>query len=86
MAQVVYLLSALTSLACAVLLIRGYLKTRVRFLLWSGMCFVGITLNNVLLYIDLIIIPTGPDLSMWRSIPALIGLLLLIYGMIWDAK
>ena len=49
MIQLVYLLCALTSLACAVLLLRGYFRTRVRLLLWSGLCFVGLALNNALL-------------------------------------
>lgn len=83
MAESVYFLSALTSLACALMLFRGYLRNRTALLLWSSLCFVGLTLNNFLLYIDLVIVPDF-DLSLWRSVFALSGLMLLIYGLIWD--
>lgn len=83
MAGVIYILCAATSLACTVLLLRAYGKSRVRLLFWSGLCFMGLALNNALLFIDLIILPNR-DLLILRSTPALIGLLLLIYGLIWD--
>jgi hypothetical protein len=85
MATVIYLLCALTSLACAVLLLRGYARNRVRLLLWVGLCFVGLTLNNVLLLVDLRVVPSM-DLSLWRSLPALAGLMLLIYGLVWETS
>lgn len=85
MFQAVYILCAATSLACAVLLLRGYLKNRTRLLLWSGLCFVGLALNNLLLFIDLVVVPTV-DLSLWRGLSALAGLLLLIYGLVWDSR
>ena len=85
MATVIYLLCALTSLACAVLLLRGYARNGVRLLLWVGLCFVGLTLNNVLLVIDLRVVPSL-DLSLWRSLPALAGLMLLIYGLVWETS
>lgn len=85
MATAVYILCALTSLACAVLLLRGYRHSRVRLLFWSGLCFVGLALNNFMLIVDLEIFP-DVDLSVIRSLPALAGLGLLIYGMIWDSK
>jgi hypothetical protein len=83
MAEIVYILSALTSLACALMLFRGYVKNRTRFLLWSSLCFIGLTLNNLLLFVDLVLVP-GVDLSLWRSLAALMGLSLLLYGLIWD--
>lgn len=83
MAETVYILSAMTSLACALMLFRGYLRSQTRFLLWSSLCFIGLTLNNFLLFIDLVIVPQT-DLSMWRSMTALGGLALLLYGLIWD--
>ena len=85
MATVVYALCALTSLACAVLLLRGYASSRVRLLLWSGLCFAGLALNNILLFVDLRVVPEV-DLSVWRSIPAVIGVALLLYGLVWDAQ
>ncbi len=82
-ANIVYILCALTSISCAVLLLRGYAASRVRMLLWSGLCFSFLSLNNILLVIDLTFLPEV-DLSTVRSIPAIIGLCLLLYGFIWD--
>lgn len=84
MTQLVYALCALTSLACAVLLLRGFFRTRVRLLLWSGLCFVGLTLNNTLLVLDENTFVT--DLSNLRTLPALAGVTLLVYGLIWDSR
>jgi hypothetical protein len=85
MAEAVYLLCALASLACAVLLWRGYRRSRARLLLWSSLCFAGLTANNVLLFVDKVMIP-DMNLSLWRSSAALAGVLLLIYGLIWDTE
>ena len=85
MAEWVYALCTFTSTACAVLLLRGYQRSRLRLLFWAGLCFVGFALNNILLFIDLIVLPTQIDLSVWRTVPAVIGVLLLLYGLIWEA-
>ncbi len=84
MALAVYLLCAATSLACAVLLWRGYRQSRARLLLWSALCFVGFFLNIVLLVIDVQLV-RELDLSVWRSLPAAAGLACLIYGLVWEA-
>ena len=84
-AIVVYILCAATSGLCAVLLLRGYVKSRARLLFWSGLCFVGFALNNVLLIVDVHVVP-AIDLSVWRTIPALIGISLLIYGLVWETR
>ena len=85
MATAVYLLCALTSLACAILLLRGYRQRGVRLLLYSGLAFVGFTLGNAMLVVDVVMVPTV-DLALFRSLPVLFGLLVLIYGLVWDAK
>jgi hydrogenase/urease accessory protein HupE len=85
MAMAVYVLCALTSLACAVLLLRGWSQRRVRLLLWSGLAFVGFALGNGLLVVDTLIGP-AVDLSLLRSLPVLLGLMVLLYGLVWDAK
>lgn len=85
MIDTVYVLCALTSLACAVLLLRGYFRTHVRLLLWSGLCFVGLALNNALLVIDVMSTPLA-DMSGWRTLPALAGVALLLYGLVWDSR
>lgn len=76
---------AVTSLACTALLLRGYKDTKVRLLFWSGLCFLGLTLDNVLLYVDLIVVP-DVDLSIWRKVPGLIAISVLVFGLIWDSK
>lgn len=86
MAAAVYVLCALTSLACAVLLLRGYRHRGVRLLLWSGLAFIGFTVGNVMLVVDRIVVGPGLDLSLWRSLPVLAGLTVLIYGLVWDTR
>ena len=83
MVTAVYGLCALSSLACAVLLLRGFLRTRVKLLLWSGLCFTGLAANNVILFVDLRVVPEF-DLSVWRTLPAVIGVAFLLYGLVWD--
>ena len=83
--MIIYLAAVFTSLACMVLLVREYLRTRVRLLLWSALCFVGLTLNNVFLFADLVILPSV-DLRLARLAAALIGMLFLLYGFIWEAE
>ena len=79
------LLAVLTSLACMVLLFRGYSTSGLRLLLWSGLCFVFLSLNNVFLFIDLV---TGPELDFrpYRISAALVGVLFLLYGFVWEAE
>jgi hypothetical protein len=84
-AAAVYVLCALTSLACAILLLRAYQTRGVRLLLWSGLAFVGFTAGNMMLVMDRIVIGPEVDLSIWRSLPVLAGLAVLIYGLVWDA-
>jgi hypothetical protein len=85
MTTAIYLLCVLTSAACAFLLLRGYSRSRVPLLLWSGLCFTGLALNNVLLVIDTRVVPTI-DLSVWRTLPALLGVGCLLYGLVWDRR
>jgi Family of unknown function (DUF5985) len=85
MATVIYTLDALTALLCTMLLLRGYLGSRYRLLLWSGLCFAGLTFNNILLVLDKIILP-AIDLSPWRAAVALTAMAILLYGMIWDSE
>jgi hypothetical protein len=79
------LLAAITSLACMVLLFRGYAATGVRLLLWSALCFVCLTLNNSLLFVDLVVFP-GLDLRGYRLAASLAGVLFLLYGFLWEAE
>jgi hypothetical protein len=82
MAETVYILCTLTSLGCAALLFRGYRRSRTVLLFWSSVCFVGLGLNNALLFVDLIILPDEIDLSIPRGLVALGSLLLFVWGLI----
>jgi hypothetical protein len=85
MGPAVYVLSALIRASCAILLLRGYRRSRQRLLLWSGLCFLALTLSSVLLFLDLVIF-TQIDLYIWRLLVAAIGMLLLLYGLIWEGE
>lgn len=81
-----YLMAALTSLGCMVLLFRGYARTGARLLLWSALCFVALSVNNILLFLDFIVFPTQLDLRLYRLLAALAGVLFLLYAFIWEAE
>ncbi len=85
MAEAVYILCALTSLMCAVLLLRAWRSSRLRLLLWSSLCFAGLAVNNLVLLLDLVIFP-GVDMSVVRSITALASVSILLFGLIWDGQ
>jgi uncharacterized protein DUF5985 len=82
-ATAVYILSALISLTCATLLLRSFAASRQSLLLWAAICFLGLTLNNLLLFVDKVV-ATDADLSGWRTVPALAGMLVLIVGLLWE--
>jgi hypothetical protein len=81
---IIYGLCAATSTGCALLLLRGYRASRARLLFWAALCFVGLALNNILVFVDEIMLPLSIDLSLWRALPALVGVAAFIYGLIWE--
>jgi hypothetical protein len=85
LAPLIFSLCALAAAACAYLLLHAYARGGYRLLLWSGLCFVGLTLNNLMLVVDKIIVP-HVDLSIARVSLALIAMTVLLYGLIWDAE
>jgi hypothetical protein len=85
MAEAVYLMCAATSIACAALLYRGYRRSRTRLLFWSGLCFAGLALNNVLLFVDVVVMPSV-DLSTLRSTAALLAVALLLVGLVFEQR
>jgi hypothetical protein len=85
MATIIYLLCALTAAVCACLLLLAYRRTRYRLLLWSGVCFAGLTVNNAFLVLDKIAFP-AIDLSVPRTSVALLSMVILICGLIWDTE
>ena len=82
MISAVYWLCVVTSAACAALLVRGWLHTRTRLLLWSALCFCGLAANNLLLVVDQA--TPAIDLSVARTLPAVAGMAVLLWGLIWD--
>ena len=85
MAQFVYVLCMLTCTVCAILLLRGYRSNRMPLLFWASVCFVGLAINNAILFIDLVLLPQV-DLFLVRSGVALAAMCVLLYGLIWDSR
>lgn len=85
MAETVYLLCALTSVACAIMLFRGYRASRGKLLFWSSLCFAGLALNNVMLFLDVVFVPQL-DLTPWRSAIALGAMMMLLIGLVWESR
>lgn len=84
MPEFVYALCGATSLLCAFLLARSYARTRTRLLMWSMLCFVGLAINNILLFVDLVVLPVEIDLRPLRGVAASTAMLLLVVGLIWE--
>ncbi len=85
MAHSLYIVTCMTTLLCAILLLRAYSKVRKRLLLWSGLCFVGLTLSNLLVIADLVLFPEV-DLFSYRLVASAISMALLLYGLIWESQ
>ncbi len=83
LAHMVYALCGVTSTFCASLLYLKYKKRHTRLLLWSSICFIGLALNNILLFIDMVVVPEI-NLSVVRTVPAFLGLSALLFSFIWD--
>lgn len=85
MAALIYFLCALTCLAAFGLLLRSWLATRYRLLFWSALCFAGLSISNIVLVVDKLFLPQI-DLQALRLVAALAGLLLLLFGLIWEEE
>ena len=83
MAGIIYGLCAFTAFVCSWLLLQAYRRSRYRLLLWGGLCFVMLTLNNILVILDELIIHSM-DFSTWRLVTGFAGMLILLYGLIWE--
>ncbi len=85
MTPALYILTCLTTLLCAILLLRAFVKVRRRLLLWSGLCFAGLTVSNLLVVADLLLFPQT-DLFTYRLASAALAMGLLLYGLIWESQ
>ena len=83
MAHFVYTLCALMSIGCAVLLLRQNRLTGGRLLFWSAGCFICFAVTNILLFVDLVIIP-DVDLNLPRAAISLGGIVMLLAALIWE--
>ena len=79
-AEVIYLLCAATSLAAALMLLNYYSVSRAPLLLWSSIGFVGLAVNNVLVFVDLVVF-RELDLSVVRTLAGALGMIALVYGL-----
>ena len=82
---VVYLLCFLSSGLCAYLLVTAFVRGEEKLLLWSAICFCLLAINNLLVFVDIIILP-NLDLTWWRSLTSLTAVSALIYGFIWEIE
>ncbi len=84
MAGIVYILCALTSILCTILLWKSFMKTRSRLLFWCSFGFAGFALNNSLLFVDLIVFPEVNYIINYRTLPAVLGMIVMIYGLVME--
>lgn len=83
-AEIIYLLCSGTSLLCAVLLLRRFARQRLHILMFSGLCFLGLALNNLLVYLDFVIPHT--DWTLARNLVAACATVLLVVGLVWNSR
>jgi cytochrome bd-type quinol oxidase subunit 2 len=82
---IIYLLCFFASVLCAMLLLRGFQRSRVRLLLWSGLCFGFLSLNNLAVLFDLLIV-AELDLQMWRHLASFAAVSVLLVGLVLKSE
>ena len=85
MSSVIYFLTCLTTLLCAVLLLRAYARVRRRLLLWSGLCFAALTLTHLFTVADFVVFPSI-DFYTYRLATTAVAMVLLLYGLVWESQ
>jgi hypothetical protein len=84
MTAALYILTCVTTLFCATLLLRAFVKVRKRLLLWSGLCFVGLTISNIFVVADLLLFP-NIDLYTYRLGTTAVSMVFILYGLVWES-
>lgn len=82
---VVYLLCFATSALCAFMLGNSYRSGRASLLFWSATCFVLLSLGNLVMVFDLLVIQTI-DLQILRTLLSLAAVSTLLFGFIWNGE
>lgn len=84
-AALVYVLCFLAALACAALLFRAFHHSGSRLLLWTGLGFAALTVNNLLLVLDLVV---WRDVDLWgaRQGASLLAIGIFVYGFLWEVE
>ncbi len=82
---IIYLLCVATSLLCAYLLARSYHRGRTRLLIWSALCFALLAANNLILAVDVLLLP-AIDLSLLQMATSLGAVAVLLFGFIWEVR
>ncbi len=85
MTAAIYILTCITTLLCATLLLRAFIKVRKRLLLWSGLCFAGLSISTGFVIADLLLFP-AIDLYTYRLGSAAVSMVLMLYGLIWESR
>jgi hypothetical protein len=82
---IVYLLCFFSSGLCAYLLVAAFLRNQARLLLWSAICFCLLAVNNLLVFVDIVLLP-NINLITLRSLTALVAVAILLYGFVWEVE
>jgi cytochrome bd-type quinol oxidase subunit 2 len=82
---IIYIMCFIASMVCAVMLLRGFRRTGTRLLLWSGLCFSFLCLNNLAVLFDILVFP-ALDLQAWRHAAALAAVSVLLIGLVWESE
>jgi Family of unknown function (DUF5985) len=80
---IIYLLCVITSLLCAYLLVRSYRRAKTRLLVWSALCFALLAINNLVLFVDVLLLP-DIDLSILQLLTSLSAVMVLLYAFVWE--
>ena len=84
-AATMYLLCFIGSALCACLLVRAFHRSSEKLLLWSAICFCLLAANNLLVFVDIIVLPEV-NLTALRAVTSLAAVSVLLYGFIWEIE
>ena len=85
MTTALYILTCITTLLCAILLLRAFVQVRKRLLFWSGLCFVGLTISNIFVVADFVLFP-NVDFYTYRLGSKAISMACILYGLLWESE